>query len=125
MDILESIAGLANIEIEETDSQNLLSTLLGKPQVGRKNVVIVAITRTAFREGNWIMIPPYKGSAIEKQVNIGLGNSDEYLLYNLDGDLAQQTNLAASNPKKLNHMITNFEAIRGMDYKNIQSLELK
>jgi arylsulfatase A-like enzyme len=125
LDVLESIAGLTNIEIEETDSQNLLSTLLGKSQVGRENVVIEATTRTAFREGNWIMIPPYKGPAIEKQVNIELGNSDEYLLYDINKDSAQQNNVAKIKPKKLKQMISSFEAIRGTDYKNIQFLELK
>lgn len=125
LDILESVAALVDINSKKTDSQNLLNALLGKTNEGRESLVIEATTRTAYREGSWVMIPPYKGLAIEKQVNIELGNSDEYLLFNLSQDLGQQSNLAPSNPKKLEQMISSFEAIRGTDYKNIQVLELK
>lgn len=125
LDVLESIAALTNIEVEATDSQNLLNTFLGKSNKGRESVVLEATTRTAYREGNWVMIPPYNGPAVEKQVNIELGNGTEYLLYNLKDDASQQNNLAASNPEKLKGMIANFEAIRGTDYKDIEALELK
>ena len=125
IDILESVAELTNIDIEETDSKNLLDVFLGKSENGRENVVLEATTRTAYREGDWVMIPPYKGPKVAKQVNIEIGNSDEYLLYNLEADNNQQNNLAESNPEKLKEMIANFEAIRGTDYKNVEALELK
>lgn len=125
LDILASIAALTNIEVESTDSRNLLSTLLGKSIEGRENVVLEATSRTAYREGDWVMIPPYKGNAINKLVNIEVGNSDEYLLYNLKDDISQQNNLATSNPEKLKDMIANFEAIRGKDYIDVEALELK
>lgn len=125
LDVLESIAALTNIEVEETDSQNLLNTFLGKSEKGRESIVLEATTRTAYREGDWVLIPPYKGPAVEKLVNIDLGNSNDYLLYNLKDDASQQNNLATSNPEKLKEMIVNFEAIRGTDYKDIETLELK
>ncbi|CAI8358965.1 MAG: Uncharacterised protein [Cryomorphaceae bacterium] len=125
LDVLESISALVDIDTKKTDSQNLLNTLLGKTEEGRESLIIEATTRTAYRKGNWVMIPPYKGPEIEKQVNIELGNSDEYLLYNLNIDLGQQNNLAKSNLEKLKEMITGFEAIRGTDYKDIEALELK
>lgn len=125
LDILESFAALVDIDTEKTDSQNLLNTLLGKTKEGRESLVMEATTRTAYREGNWVMIPPYEGPSIEKWVNIELGNSDEYLLYDINKDSAQQNNVAKIKPKKLKQMISGFEAIRGTDYKNIQSLELK
>jgi hypothetical protein len=87
--------------------------------------VIEASTRTAFRKGDWMMIPPYKGPEINTEVNIELGNSDEYLLYNLKEDKGQRINLAEKIPKKLKQMILAFEKIRGTDYRNIESLELK
>jgi hypothetical protein len=59
------------------------------------------------------MIPPYKGRAVNTQVNIELGNSDTYQLYNLATDIGQQLNLADSNPEKLQEMITEFDEIRG------------
>ncbi|MFB9057816.1 arylsulfatase [Mariniflexile ostreae] len=125
LDVLKSLAALVDIEVEETDSENLLDAFLGKTKKGRKSMVIEATTRTAFREGDWVMIPPYNGPLVEKQVNIELGNSDEYLLYNLKSDKSQQNNLAKSNPKKLSDLLFSFEAIRGNTYKNIENLELK
>jgi len=54
-----------------------------------------------------------------------LGNSDEYLLYNLKEDIGQKNNLAKSNPKKLQEMITSYEGIRGIKNAQIERLELK
>ena len=59
------------------------------------------------------MIPPYNGPAVNTQVNIELGNSETYQLYDLSTDIGQQQNLAESNPEKLQEMITGFEEIRG------------
>jgi arylsulfatase A-like enzyme len=71
------------------------------------------------------MIPPYKGAAINKMVNIELGNSNEYQLYNLREDIRQQENLAASEPEKLQEMIEAFEQARGIEFQQVQPLELK
>ena len=58
-------------------------------------------------------------------VNIELGNSDAFQLYNLDTDLGQQQNLASSEPEKLREMIEAFERIRGTSYGKTEQLELK
>jgi arylsulfatase A-like enzyme len=125
VDLLSSIASLVNYKSNVKDSQDILKTFLGNSKSGRKELVFEASTRTAFRKGNWIMIPPYQGLEINKEVNIELGNSNDFLLYNLKEDQEQKINLAAKMPKKLNKMIVAFEKIRGTDYKNIESLELK
>ena len=87
--------------------------------------MIEATSRTALRKGNWAMIPPYEGPAVNKQVNIELGNSPEYQLYNLDKDLGQLNNLADKNPEKLEEMIATFENIRGKGSDSIEQLELQ
>ncbi|TGV04768.1 sulfatase family protein [Flavivirga rizhaonensis] len=125
VDLMESIAHLVDNKTENLDSENLLSTFLGKSKTGREKLVIEATTRTAFRKGDWIMIPPYKGPEIEKQVNIELGNADDYMLFNLREDIGQKNNLAQKMPEKLKKMITEFEAIRGKDYSKTEALELK
>lgn len=124
IDILTSLADLVDSPRLGTDSQDLLDVLLGKSQKGRDELVLEATTRTAFRKGDWVMIPPYNGPAVAKEVNIELGNAPEYQLYNLKDDIGQQNNLAVSNPEKLNEMITQYEAIRGSNSKTEQ-LELK
>jgi len=54
-----------------------------------------------------------------------LGNSGEFLLFNLNDDIGQQRNLAKENPEKLGEMVGSFEKIRGKEFGSIQQLELK
>ena len=125
VDLLTSMAQLAGSAHKSNDSEDLLSVLMGESDEGRDELVLEATTRTAFRKGDWVMIPPYKGPAKNKQVNIELGNHSDFQLYNLAEDLGQENNLAESQPEKLQEMIAAFEAIRGSDYGSIQQLELK
>ena len=125
VDLLSSLAALVGSEVRGTDSQNLLNVLKGEKEQGREKLILEATSRTAFRTGNWAMIPPYPGPAVNKQVNIELGNSDEYQLYNLEVDPGQQENLAEEEPEKLKEMIEIYEEIVGKDYKHIDQLELK
>ena len=125
IDLISSIAALVDIEMRGPDSENILNTFIGEHNVGREELIIEATSRTAFRKGDWIMIPPYKGPAVNKYVNIELGNSLKYQLYNLKEDIGQKNNLADSNKEKLNEMIVRFEAVRGKDYSNIEKIELK
>ena len=71
------------------------------------------------------MIPPYGGDSVLEEVNIELGNSDEYQLYNLKEDISQKNNLAKSQSGLLKAMVKDFELIRGKDYKKVEKLELK
>ena len=125
IDLFSSFAVLTGSELRGQDSQNLLDVFLGENEDGREELVLEATTRTAFRQGDWVMIPPYKGVAINKYVNIELGNDPDYQLYNLKEDLSEQQNLAKAEPEKLKNMIANFEAIRGESYGQIEALELK
>ena len=125
IDLLESIAKLVNIDVKSTDSQELLDVFTGKSNKGRTNLVIEANTKTAFRQGDWIMIPPYSGDPILEEVNIEMGNDKEFQLYNLKKDIGQKNNLAKAQPKKLKELMKNFELIRGNSYKNVEKIELK
>jgi arylsulfatase A-like enzyme len=125
IDLLASMAALVGEKVPATDSQNLIDAFMGKSNHGRKSLIIEANTKTAFRRGDWMMIPPYGGDAILEEVNIELGNSDEYQLYNLKEDIGQKNNLAKIQPNLLNEMIKDFEMIRGKDYKKVEKIELK
>ncbi len=113
LDLLSSIAALVSSDFRARDSQDLLKVFLGENNLGRDELIIEANTRTALRKGNWVMIPPYDGNPVAKLVNIELGNSDKYQLYNLVEDIGEQNNLAKSNPEKLKEMIETFVRIRG------------
>lgn len=124
MDLMASIASLVGIEKPNTDSENMLDVLMGKSDEGRKDLVIEATSRTAYRSGDWAMIPPYNGKAVIPNVNIEVGNSAEYQLYNLKDDISQKNNLATSNPEKLAELKAAFEAIRGNANAGVQKIEL-
>ena len=125
LDLLSSLAKLVGSETRVPDSEEHLDVLMGKSQIGRTEMILEATSRTALRKGDWVMIPPYKGPAVQNQVNIELGNSSEFQLYNLKEDIGQQNNLAKTNPEKLQEMITDFKRIRGEGAEEIQGLELK
>jgi arylsulfatase A-like enzyme len=104
VDFLASLAHLTGFDVETTDSQDLLDVFLGKSDTGRENLVLEAMGRTAFRQGDWLLIPPYEGPAIQPNVQIELGNYPNYQLYNLVEDLGQTQNLADTQPEKLKEM---------------------
>jgi len=125
MDLLSSLAKLSGSDVRTDDSEDMLDVFLGKSSQGRDELIVEATTRTALRKGDWIMIPPYNGPAIQKKVNIELGNSKDYQLYNLKDDLGQQNNLASLEPEKLQELIKIFEEKRGEGYKNTEKLQMK
>ena len=125
LDLLSSLAQLVGSEVRTADSLPLLELLMGQSDEGRDEMVIEATSRTAFKRGDWVMIPPYEGPAVNDKVQIELGNYSDFQLYNLTEDIEQQNNLAALKPDKLKEMLTAFEAIRGDDYGKIEKLELK
>nr|WP_319512280.1 arylsulfatase [uncultured Draconibacterium sp.] len=125
LDILASLAKLTGAEVKATDSEELLDVFFGKSDEGRDELILEASTRTALRKDNWLMIPPYKGPAIAGQVNIELGNSGEFQLYDLSSDLEQQQNLAKTNPNQLDVMIGRYKSVVGEFKSEVEALELK
>ena len=125
VDLMNSLAQLVGADKVEADSQNLLDVFMGKSDQGRESLIIEATSRTALRQGDFILIPPYKGPAVAKEVNIEMGNDTTYQLYNLKDDISQSENLAQSNPEKLDEMIRTFKELRGGDFADIEMLELK
>jgi len=125
MDLLASLSELLGTEETGTDSQQLLDVFTGKSQEGRESLVLEATSRTALRKGDWLMIPPYNGPALNTHVNIELGNAKEFQLYNIKEDIGQQNNLAETNPEKLKEMLNAFVSLRGENYSKTQKLELK
>jgi len=125
LDLFSSLATLVDSDDKTVDSKELLDLFLGKSDNGREDLIIEATSRTAFRKGNWVLIPPYEGPAVAKEVKIELGNFNSYQLHNLKDDIGQQNNLAKTNPDKLKEMIAAYEAIRGTENSEIQQLDLK
>ena len=125
IDFLNSFSSLLGSDIKSNDGVDLSSVFFKNFGKGRDELVIQATSRTAFRQNNWVMIPPYNLIAVHPRVNIELGNSKDYLLFNLDDDISQQTNLSKSNPDKLNEMIVRYEEILGKNRNEAEELELE
>ncbi|WP_075590060.1 sulfatase family protein [Labilibacter marinus] len=119
VDLLASLAKMVGAEAENNDSEDVLSALLGKSKKGRTNLIIEANGKTAYRKGDWAMIPPYKGSPMSWKSGNETAIAPEFQLYNLKEDIGQKDNLAESNPKKLKEMTEEFEAIRGKGYSTL------
>lgn len=125
MDFFNSFSSMLGSGMKAPDSQNLMDVFLGKSKTGRDHLVIEATSRTALRQGDWLMIPPYKGNAVNKEVNIETGTAQVHQLYNLKSDIGQQNNLADKNPEQLRKMLEVFESVRGKEYGTIQQLKLE
>ncbi len=113
VDLLSSLAALVGSDKEGKDSKNLLHTLMGKSLKGRESLILEATSRTAFRKGNWALIPPYIGRRVNTSVNIELGNDTIYQLYDLEKDIGQRQNLARIETDTLNMLISEYERILG------------
>ncbi|MCL6258257.1 arylsulfatase [Aquiflexum sp. TKW24L] len=125
LDLLSSLSKLVGSDITTEDSKDMLTLLMGESDLGREEVILEATTRTALRSGDYIMIPPYNGPAINTAVNIELGNDSNYQLYNIKVDPGQKNNLATSEPAMLEKLKQRFEELRGVGYSKIEQLELK
>ncbi|MDR2499057.1 MAG: arylsulfatase [Tannerellaceae bacterium] len=105
MDLTASCAALVGLPpTQNLDSQNVLEALLGKSPKGRNELIIEGSSNLAYREGNWVLIPPSPGQAYSPLTGTDTGRSPDYQLYNLEADLGQQTNLAASEPARVEAM---------------------
>ncbi len=111
IDLLSSFASLVGGDQRARDSQNLMDVFMGNSDDGREQLVLEATSRTAFRQGQWAMIPPHDGPAVNENVNIELGNTQNYQLYNLSEDLEQQNNLTEDRPEKLEEMIQDYSEV--------------
>ena len=112
IDLFNSISKMIDSDIKTEDGNDFSNLILNNTGKGRNDLVIEAMGRTAYRNKEWVMIPPYKGRKIAKNVQIELGNSTDYMLFNLEKDPYQKNNLAKEKPEKLKFMISSFDKIK-------------
>ena len=126
IDFMASLAKLVGTVAPESDSQELLNVLLGKSNKGRSDLILEASGKLAYRQGNYAFIPPYKGKPMHTEVNIELGISPNFQVYNLSLDPAQKQNLSKLEPKKLEELKKGMQKIIGDAFQiNQNELELK
>ena len=125
IDFLESFSSLIGSDIKSKDGIDLSDVFFRNKGQGRTEFVLEATSRTAFRQNNWVMIPPYKGSPFNESVNIEVGNSKKYLLFNLDTDTSQEYDLSDEYPDKLKEMIKRYGEITGDELGEVEELILE
>lgn len=113
MDIMASLAAMLGVDIPEgLDTQNYLDVMLGKSQQGRDELVLEADMRLMLRSGKWAFIPPYKGKERNLTGN-ELGNGAEYMLFDMEADPNQTTNVATSHPDVVKQLKERFVQLTG------------
>ena len=113
-DLMASLAKLTGAQLPSgaaPDSVELLDVLTGKTQDGRTHLVEQAST-LSLRVGSWKFIPPWKGPAVNKNVNIETGNHPEPQLYDLSRDPGERNNLAAQEPERVKSMSAMLDRLR-------------
>lgn len=101
MDLLASLAALTGQTYnDKIDSQNTINAFLGYSNKGREELVIEGMSNYAYRQNNWVMIPPYPGI------------SSVYQLYNIKEDPGQNNNLAEKKPRLLRQMMMRMEQLK-------------
>ena len=108
MDLLASFAELIDVDIpKDLDSENLLDAFMGKTVVGRKSFITEAMGRLAYRKGDYMLIPPYKG---EKKNLTGneLGIVCDFALFDMRTDIGQMMDLSMIKKPLVAKMKTEF-----------------
>jgi hypothetical protein len=85
------------------DSFNLLPALLGKSRQGRPHVVEHAAALSLIA-GDWKVIQAHNGPR-RNQTGNEIGNDHQPQLFNLASDIAEQNNVAAQHPGKVQELL--------------------
>jgi arylsulfatase A-like enzyme len=97
---------------EAPDSLDVLDAFLGKSARGREDLIVEGMQGAlAYRRGNWALIPPHGGPAVNVHTRTDLGNAPECQLYDLAADIGQRRNCAAEHPDLVKDMSVRMQAI--------------
>jgi len=114
LDLMSSFAALTGSSLPagaSPDGQNMLPALLGESKTGRDHLVEHA-SALSLRVGQWKLISPNKGPAVQKNTNTETGNAPEAQLYDLSADPGETKNLAHSQPARAKDMLNHLEKLR-------------
>ncbi len=112
IDLFNSIAAIIDSPLTSQDGLNLSELILTGSGPERENLILEASGRTALKQNNWVLIPPYSGNAVSKYTNVELGNADQYQLYDLNEDPQQSNNLATTQLEKLELMKATYQKLK-------------
>ncbi len=117
IDFYKSLAKLTGVKLkkgEAIDSQNVLAALLDSQADGRKEMLEESFT-LSIRSGKWKYIEPFDGDTpgwLANKTAIENGLQTKPQLFNLENDLAEQTNLAEKRPEVVARLQNRIDTIR-------------
>lgn len=114
VDFPASLAALADVTPAAgtvPDSLNMLPALLGTSAHGRDEIVEHA-GALALVQGRWKLIEASTGPAVNRSVNIELGNAPQPQLYDRVADIGEQHDVAADHPDIVQRMQARLDAIK-------------
>ena len=108
VDLAASFANMLNVNLNEkdcVDSVNLIDLMLGKNEVGRKEVLFENNLKTmTLRQGKWSYLTPSDHAVFSPEKKLEMGISLDEQLYNLNYDIGQQINVAIEYPEIVKNM---------------------
>jgi arylsulfatase A-like enzyme len=117
IDLFATMAQLTGQQIPAgaaSDSQGQLNAWTGKSKAGREFVIQQSIHTLSIIVGNWKYICPGKGPAMNKSVNIELGNDSIPQLYDVQKDRGEKNNVAGSHPEVVKRLSVKLDSIRNL-----------
>ena len=122
VDLMHSLASLVGADLPAEaapDSLNELPVLLGRSDDGRDHVIEMAAGVVSIRSGKWKLIPAGKRAPFAVSKHNTHPNplssptpSAEALLYDIDQDPAETTNVAAEHPEVVERLSAALEKVR-------------
>jgi arylsulfatase A-like enzyme len=114
VDLLASLAAFAGKSLpekEETDSYNVMNTLLGKSGNGRPELVEQGASLALVKD-NWKYIAPGEGPPVFPLVHIESGLSPDPQLYDLKNDPGEKNNVAGRYPGMVKEMAALLQKVK-------------
>lgn len=106
-----ALAGAKPAGAAAPDSMDMHAALTGQDRKGREWLIEHA-GALAIIEGDWKLILPSKGQAVNRNTNTELGNDPAPQLYDLSKDIAERNNVAEANPDRVKSMTAKLALIR-------------
>ncbi len=128
VDLLATIAGITGAEIPsdvKVDSRCALPTFVGESGFGREYILEQnAFNNVSILQGDWKLVPAYKGIFKNKTTNTEIGNMVEDQLYDISKDKNEQVNVASTNLEKVMELrsILDMEFEDGVGSSTLKSL---
>ncbi len=115
VDMVASFASILGVQLtgnEAPDSLDMSDLILNKSCIGREEVLFENVNKAmVLRRGKWSYLSPSEGKFLIKSTNTEVGNTKDKMLFNLQYDLPQKSNIYDEYPQIADDMSNRIEQI--------------